>query len=345
MKIRFFFAAALVALLSSCQGDYCETPDASASSSETQEKVTLTISLSTPLTRATLASGNTDDMTFHNAQVFVYNKQGVLEAKSGPVTSQTGINLSIIPGHKTVWAVVNAPELSLSVGTSDTPSLIRTSLSDNSLDALVMSGSKDLEITASSSESIEVKHIASKIILNKITRSFTNTDLSEVPMTLKKVYMSNVAADCDYGCTGTEPTVWNCKMGVLASPVENAALLLDTGLNGNLSEGATYSTAHTFYVYPNPVTADTDAATWAPRKTRLVLECDYNGRTCYYPITIQGTSLERNKVYQINGLTLKRPGSESSERKEPEVSSDVDCTFSITVANWEEGIAPYDEVF
>ena len=231
---------------------------------------------------------------------------------------------------------------------------MRSLLSDNMLNSLVMSGSKELEVKTSMSVSVDVKHIAAKIVLDKVTRDFTDPNLEEVPMRLKKIYVSNVAADCDYACSGGTPTIWNNQLGVLGTTPENAALLVDGGLDEDLGEGKTYSTAHTFYVYPNPVTADKTDNIWSPRKTRLVLECDYNGRTCYYPVTIPGENydvgagtspdIQRNKVYHINALTLKRPGSQNTESKEPPVQSDVSCTFSVSVADWEDDI-PYTEVF
>ena len=337
MKTRFIAIAAFAAALcASCQGDYSLEP-------ETPQKVTLNVSLGGPLTKA-MIGGSTQDMTFNNAQIFVYNKQGKLEAKSGRVTTRDGISLSIVPGTKTIWALVNAPVLSLEVGTSETPGTKQSLLSDNTLNSLVMSGSKSVSVTGATDVSVEVKHIAAKIVLDKITRSFTDVNLSEVPMTITKIYMSNVAADCDYACSGAAPTVWNCKMGVFDNPIQNSPLILDSGLNVSLAEGATYNNVHTFYVYPNPTTEDNTNDTWSPRKTRLVLECEYNGKPAYYPVTINTDTIERNKVYHITGLTLKRPGSQNAEKKDPMVSSNVNCTFGVSVSNWENE-DPYAEEF
>ncbi len=339
MKTRYFAAAALFAALSvSCKGDYEAIP-------ETSGTVTLSVSLGGPLTKVLRGNSDTADMSFHNAQIFVYNNAGKLEAKSGPVTRQDGIELSVIAGTKTIWALVNAPQLDLGIGSSETPEAKVSLLSDNTPASLVMSGCKLNEPVGSDKNvSVQVKHIAAKVVLDKIVRQFTDANLSEVPMKLKKIYMSNVAADCSYGCDGYTPAQWNCKMGVLSSPAENAALLLDDGLDADLDEGDEYNTAHTFYVYPNPTAADSESDSWCERKTRLVLECDYNGRTAYYPVTIKGAGIERNKVYHISELALKRPGSVKPDSKEPQVSSDVTCTFDITVADWETE-TPYTEEF
>ena len=96
--------------------------------------------------------------------------------------------------------------------------------------------------------------------------------------------------------------------------------------------------------------ADNFSNTWSARHTRLVIKCDYNGKTCYYPVTLPkstgGTpgTLERNKVYHISQLTLKRPGSSSPENPGDEVNSEVSVTFKVTVSAW-EGDTSYTEIF
>ena len=296
-----------------------------------------------------LEANSNADLTANTVQVFVFNALGELEKSSERVAYGSQISLSVIPGEKTVWAVVNAPVISGITSLEQFP-LAQSNLSDNAPAALVMSGSYTTTVMQSSSIDVTVKHIAAKVVLDKITRSFTDPHLVAVPMTLKRIYMSNVAAESNYGCTGVIPQQWICKQGVLASQPQLADLLLDDNLNGDLSEGKTYNTAHTFYVYPNPVEEDSVDDEWSVRKTRLVLQCDYNGRTCYYPITIPGqgysgvSTIDRNKVYHISGLTLTAPGSTDPDKSGPQVSSDVDCTFTVTVSEWEDDIA-YEEEF
>ena len=347
MKTRTFFAAALLAaLLPSCKENLSITPSGNESSGD---PVSLGISIETPATKALIERGSTADMSFHSAQVFVYNSAGQLEKTSGIVETQD-VSLSVVPGHKTVWVVVNAPSAISGVDSLQDFPAARTSLSDNTPGSLVMCGSAEVDAVTARNLSVTVKHVAAKIVIEKISRSFENAAYAEVPMTIKKMYMSNVAADADFGLS-TLPSQWICKLGVLSAEPENAELLLDDGIDAPLSEGGAYTQSHTFYVYPNPVGDDSDAPEWTPRKTRLVIACEYNGKPCYYPISIPGSSfsgasgtVQGNKVYRISSLTLTRPGSESTESKEPEVSSEADCTFSIVIADWEEE-DPYTEVF
>ncbi|MBO4743235.1 MAG: hypothetical protein J5533_06330 [Bacteroidales bacterium] len=346
-KTLIIAAIAGAAMISACSQDISPEP-------KKQEPVTLKVDIGLPGTKAILAAGSTADLNANTVQVFVFNSDGTLDNSSGVTPFGDAINLSVIPGNKTVWALVNAPAVS-GIETETGLRTSRTLLSDNTLSSLVMSGSKAVEVSGNGSVTVTVKHVAAKVVLDKVTRSFTNPYYSGIPMTIKRIYMSNVAADCDYQASGYQPTLWNCQMGVLGENPQDAALLLDDNLNISLSEGTSYETAHTFYVYPNPTTEDNDDLdAWSPRMTRLVLECVYNGRTCYYPITIPGpayaeaggttTTIDRNKVYHISGLTLKRPGSTSSEQPGPEVSSNVDCTFDISVSEWEDDYM-YNEVF
>ena len=345
-KALYFVALAGAAIVSSCSKDISPLP-------QTPSAVSLKVDVGLAGTRALVAPGSSADLTANTVQVFVFNSDGTLDKASGLVPYDSVIDLSVIPGSKSVWALVNAPELA-GITTENALVTKRSLLGDNALNSLVMSGSKSVEVSGSTSVTVIVKHIAAKVVLDKVTRAFTNTYYSGIPLTIKRIYMSNVAADCDYACAGTQPADWICKMGELATPVQLGELLLDN-MNEALAEGSSYNTAHTFYVYPNPTVEDTDNLdAWAPRMTRLVLECDYNGRTCYYPITVPGSAymdagglspvIERNKVYHISGLTLKRPGSVSPEQDGPEVSSEVDCTFTVTVSDWEDDIM-YNEVF
>lgn len=345
MKTRIIIASAALAAitLAACSRD--EAPVR-----EPEPEYTLKVNVGIPATRAVIAAGNTDDMTAHTVQVFVYNASGQLEKTSGMKDYGSDISLTISPGAKTVWALVNAPLESGPASLDDFP-VTSTPLSANTPSNLVMSGYAGVTVTGNDDITVNVRHIAAKVVLDKITRSFENAAYAGIPMTLTAIYMSNVAAVSDYDVTGAEPSEWICKKGILADPPVCANLLVDAPLNGDLGEGKTYSTVHTFYVYPNPTGEDSDAEEWCARKTRLVLKCDYNGRVCYYPITIPGSGpesnadvIERNKVYHITALTLTRPGSTDPDSKYPEVSSDVNCTFQITVSNWEEDYT-YTETF
>ena len=344
MKTKLIFAAAaMTALLASCN-------DSTITEQPVNGTAMLTVSVSTPRTRAVLSSDDKSDLNFQNVQIFIYDKDNKLEKSSGILSSREDIVLPVIPGHKTVWAVVNAAGEISAPQSLDLFPAVKTQLSDNTLTSQVMSGFEQVDAVARDEVTVTVKHIASKVIIDNISRNFTNQAYSEIPMKIRRIYMSNVAGDCDYGCTGAAPTVWLGKRGLLSDITACQALLLDDSIDFDLPEEGIYDTAHTFYVYPNPTENDNSNEEWSERKTRLVIECEYNGLTCYYPITVPKAqeggagTIDRNKVYHITSLTLTRPGSTDPDRTDLEVSSLKDVTFSITIADWEEE-EPYTETF
>ena len=130
------------------------------------------------------------------------------------------------------------------------------------------------------------------------------------------------------------------------------ALIVDEGLNAVLYDSDSHDVVHTFYAFPTGTTDDHfGGSSFSARRTRLIVECEYNGSTCYYPITLPGLNpdssrgvLERNKVYTITNLTLTRPGSPDPDTPGDQVSSIQTCTFNITVQPWING-QTYTETF
>ena len=120
------------------------------------------------------------------------------------------------------------------------------------------------------------------------------------------------------------PSIWFNKR---AYGSEQSTFTYDAP-GASVANGGTYSTEHTFFAYANPTVDDTSSATWSPRHTRLVLKTRLGDDTYYYPITLP--VLEPNKSYEIENLTLTRPGSD-----DPDVPvTFTDCTFDINVLPW-----------
>ena len=310
------------------------------------QTVPLTVNVGTVYTRATVSG--TEDMTLKNVQVIVFNDKGKLEKSTNLATNTTSLTLDVLPGRKTVWAVANIVS---KINESTIPTVSDLSskvydLENNAIDKLSMSGSAEKNVSMDDcSMELIVKHMACKVVLDGVKRSFTNSDYSIIPLTVKKIYLSNVAGKCSFGCEGEMPSLWYNQLGVIPSDLATSvkALIVDDGLNVSLPEGGSYNFTHTFYAFPNPSTDPVYGGTWSPRQTRLVLECDYGGNTCYYPVTITGP-LVRNKVYHISMLTLKKPGSTSPDNPNTEVSSTIGFTVQIKVAEW-EGDNAYAEEF
>ena len=345
MRRTFFFVAATL-LLASCSADY--VPEQSSA----DEKVTLTVNLHEPGTKAYVDNDDDDDATLHNVQVLVFNSNFVLETSSGLLTSSMDrVNLDVIPGSKTIWALGNLPS---AVSPADLNSLldINYALGDNSLNKFIMSVEKRPNISEAGSLDMALERFASKIIIDRIERNFEDGRFSAIPLEIKNIYISNASSHTNVAASGTTVGYYNWK-GVVDDDLPSGAadLIYDYDINRVLYDGDAYDTPHTFYVYPNHIRDDhPGSGNDGYKKTRLVIECLYNGSPCYYPITLppvingKAGSLERNRLYHISKLILKRPGSPDPDNPGGEVDSTVDYSFNITVAPWGLDYS-YEETF
>ena len=341
-QIFYLLTAAAVAALSSCTTDsFVEAP--------VQETVPVTINVGMPLTKR--MGTNSNDMLLKNFQIFVFTNTGKFELASNLVTSGTQSKLDLLPGSKHIWVMANIPSAISNPSNETAFKALTTSLLNNACDKIAMSSFTQPVITTETQINVQLEHIACKIVLDKVTRNFTNADYGACPLTIKSVYISNVAGDTSLDCSAA-PTVWLNQKGEINSGLTavQKEMLVNDGINHLIAQGENYDAVHTFYAYPNPTTADSFASDWCPRHTRLVIMCDYNGKTCYYPVTLpkaEGSSpgtLQRNKVYHISQLTLKRPGSPNPDNPGEEVDSRVSVTFNVTVQDW-DGDTSYTETF
>lgn len=289
------------------------------------------------ITKATGASA-ADEQKINSLQVLVYDSAGNLEARTsrysvagGKFVSET---MSVTVGAKSIFAVANTATLTTSAASSvaSLQSTV-TSMADNALSSFVMCGKSDLDLNSDATVPVTLKRFVCKVVLRNITRNFSASALSGVPLQISGMYLSNIAGNADFACSA-QPTLWYNKLGEL-SPTSFDALTVQRPLSIQLQQGASYNSEHVFYCYPNPTLQDSSAPQWCPRRTRLVVEADIAGTRVYYPVTLP--VLERNKVYTVDALTLTRPGSSDPDLPDSEARVAVCCDFSVTVADWEVG--------
>ncbi len=340
-KIVCLFAAA-AALLACSKDELRENPETS--------KVTLKMNVLPLGTKAYVTEGA--DLALDKVQVMVFNGAGALEASTDLVTAGSSLQLDIEPGQKTICAVGNVPS-KCTPGSLSELYAQEYSLSSNSPSKLIMSAFESMMVKQSGTINLSLERLACKIVLDEIMRSFSEAAYDELPLTIKRIYLSNVAAVADLSASGGVPGSFVVEKGVIGNlSAAYKALLVDEGLNQVLYDNDSYNVVHTFYAYPNGVTDDEFGGdSFHARRTRLVVECEYNGAVCYYPITLPGLepgnyrgTLERNKVYHITNLTLTRPGAPDPDVPTGEVSSIQTCTFSISAEPWSTGHT-YTETF
>ena len=306
-KSIFAFAAALAALVA------CNKNEATPMQPQNQESLVpceLTVGICGAMTKATAVSTD-NEAKVNNLQVFVFRGDD-LDAYASVDNAQE-LTLSCTAGDRVVYALVNAPDYSAVPGKAALLAKV-SELSANSLSNFEMVGSKSVTLPQSEKVSIDVNRIASRVVLKKITRSFTSEALQALNFKVDAIYLINVAGNTSYDLSAA-PAKWH---NVAENKNELASLLYDAPAS-LITNGQSYSTAHTFYAYPNDLATNT---------TRLVIETTLGETKYYYPINLP--EMAANKSYEIEEVKITRPGSDNPD----EPVSFADATFSINVIDW-----------
>jgi hypothetical protein len=306
-KSIFAFAAALAALVA------CNKNEATPVQPQNHEPLTpceLTVGICGAMTKATAVTTE-NEAKVNNLQIFVFRGDD-LDAYAS-VDNAKELTLSCTAGERVVYALVNAPDYSAVPGKAALLAKV-SELSANSLTSFEMVGSKTVTLPKSETVAIDVNRIASRVVLKKITRSFTSAALQALDFTVDAIYLVNVAGGTSYDLT-TAPAKW---YNVAENKGELAGLLYDAPASA-IANGQSYDTDHTFYGYPNDLAVNT---------TRLVIETTLGSTKYYYPINLP--QMDSNKSYEIEEVKITRPGSDDPD----EPVSFEDASFSINVIDW-----------
>ena len=328
-RLLFFCAAAAALALASCNKEPGPSDVADGKSIE----VTVTIQ-GAPSTRA-VGTTYADEAKVNTLQVFVFNAND-REA----YRNVSGAMTALVPatsGERTVWAVVNAPDLSAVMTLSGLKDAV-SSLAENSRDSFVMTGSNTLELVDGGNVPITVKRIVARVSLGKISSDLKDYR-EKYTVSIEGIYMINVAASSKYE-VGGEPAAWANKLGHTDAGLD--ALLYDKVEGVTVSNGHPYEVEHAFYPYPNPHPAENETETygeeWSPRGSILVIEATMyeedgtTGHHGYYPIVLP--AIGRNRTYIIEEVCITRlPGDVPYKPIETGESK-----VTITVAEWELGL-------
>ncbi|MCM1177833.1 MAG: hypothetical protein NC308_09760 [Clostridium sp.] len=339
------------ALLCSCSIGNVKIPD------ETPEDIVMNIRLDTgsiPSPRS--AEAYTVPMEYetmvHDVQIFIYDTHGKLEsyyAAEGDAARDIYVNTS--SGEKTVWAVVNGPDMSCESDAADVDAIGRyqVDLCRNSKDTgFIMSGSAAFRAHASgSSISIPVRRLVSRIALKRIKSRLPER---YGPLVVRNTYLANVAGNQNLSGTAAEE-IWYNRAGRtdnssdeplpidgMEAPASCQELTFaDVGKALSTGESFCRETPLLLYCYPNR--SITDATGWSipftARKTRLIVSAEIAGIHCYYPVTIDFP--ERNSTYTVE-LTITGPGS-----TDPDIPVERGAIeTAISIQDWNYG-ATYDE--
>ena len=287
-----------------------------------------------------------------SVQVLVFGEDGKINNYLNG-TSLSG-SISTTTGSKTIWAVINGPDLSTTGSlTSMQGTILDLSLNGTSADgSFVMAGNGNCTVSATSTVNcaISAKRFLSRIALVSITN---NLPASYGPLLVNRVFLSNVvggiAATGDYipGCryvnkNGRADKDPRSESDIIGTNGNEATCPELTFSSRNLqiqnAQTNTPSKPILLYAYPNECTTEPNGfqSSYEPRKTVLVVEASIQNHVYYYPVVMKD-GIGRNKLYSI-GLTVTALGSDDPE----EVIEKGSASFSITVADWEND-AVYEE--
>lgn len=322
-KVLYFLAASAAALCTiACNKDLNQNvPSQNQGLFEEGQKCEVAVGIvGSERTKATGSTAD-DEVAVKKLQIFVF-RGDALDAY-GVVENKDSLKLSCTAGQRTIYALVN--DVDRSTIKTKTDLLAAVSDYNNTLTGgFAMIGSTDKTLPQTGKITIEVNRLASRVVIKKISRNFTSAALAAMDFKIEKIWIQNVAADINLGLTAA-PTTWLNKQELDAVIDKYTCDKPDA----SVANGSAYETKHTFFCYPNPTVDDSSDATWCARHTRLVVQVKLGtSDTYYYPITLP--VLEYNKSYEIENLTLTRPGSDN-----PDVPVTFqDCTFDINIKPW-----------
>ena len=315
MKAKLLYAAAAFAAVCtvSCRKDIVVNDSISATGT-----TELTVGISGTLTKSSTITDD-DEIKVNTLQIFVFRGDALDAYASAENVKEVTLNCT--NGERTVYALVNAPDMSTI--SSRSALLASRSNLNNYLDyGFEMIGSKDITLPQTSSVTVDVSRIVSRIVLKKVTRNFTSKALADLEFKIDEVYILNVAGDVNYGLDG-DPESWHNARRYDGTLPEITYDDSDAGIVNDNYCPLNYR----YYAYPND-SEDSTEDEWCPRRTRLVLKTTLGGKVYYYPITLP--ELEPNKSYEIENLTITRPGSDN-----PDIPVTFqDATFEINVLPW-----------
>ncbi len=315
--MKNFFSAGACLLMLTLSFSACKKQiDAEINCDSSSPRHELTVSvggsaaqIDTKVTTAA-ATLSANEAKVSSLQILVFNGD-FLDAYASATSSTASVTCT--QGTRTVYAVVNAPDLS---GVS-TPSALKATLIDlssNAADSFTMIGSKSVPIPATSTVSIDVERMVSRVVLKKVTCDFDAPSLAGMSFKLDKVYLVNAAGNSKLDFSAA-PTKW---YNADENKGDLSALLLDSPA-ATIADGASYSTVHYFYTMPNPASS---------KKTMLVLEATLGTQKYYYPIELP--ALVHNTSYEISSVKILRPGSDDPATP---VSTEA-ASFSVSVKGW-----------
>ncbi len=312
----------------------CRKEAAPESDDPQAQKTSLTISIEDSMTtKVTGIKGDASDEEMVNSlQVFVFN--GEVIDGYGTAENTKSLKIGCTVGERDIYALVNVPDLKTITSRSEL--LAKTSSLGNDVHNMEMIG-KVTEAIDKDTEPITVgvDRFAARVVVRKVINALTSPALQKQDFVLKSMYLTNVAADVDYGKSPDyQIDKWYNKMFYDSGSNMPGSMTYDEIME-KISYDGSYETDHFFYAYPNNA-SHSSSDTWSPRSTMLVLKIEIGGILYNYPILLP--ALESNMSYELAEVRITRPGNmddgKPGGKDEQEPVQGKDCDFTINVKSW-----------
>ena len=323
---------------------------------ENQETGTLAVSLlfdEGAQTKAvtSFTTSQTYEKQVNKVQIFVFDESGKINIYKDAGTTQSNISISTTTGKKTIWAVVNGPDLSevASLAELEDTAIDLAANSTTAATGFVMAGSTSCTVSASAATAnISVSRLVARVALQKVTNQLPD---GYGALTIDNVVLTNVAGNQNIAGDAT-PATWYNKMGRKDGATESSQII-DGETNKASCEALTFksvkqevahgsdlniTTPYLFYSFPNSNTAGSTGWVnpFTARASRLVVTATIDGVKYYYPVTLS-KKLERNKAYTVE-ITITGLGSTDPDKPIEKGG----LTAAITVLDWVDG-GSYEE--
>ena len=338
MKLKLPYIFIFCTVLSCCCRQTCAPENPSIDCCVT---VNVAQDLSTKVIFEDDAAARASEGSLSSLEVFIFSADG--STLEGHARSQGAASLDVTckSGEKAVAALVNAPDMS-DCTTLENLRKKEVRLEAMSADKIVMYGEKGAYIEGSTTVSVDVSKILSRVVIRSVENRFSLASLQAKEFRITGIYLLNVQGANSLSLNSYQDGagVWYNKMKNENSAVKS--LVSDT-VGKTLSYGSTLEESHYFYAMPNDFASsaavpDLHGGSWAKRYTRLVVEATLDSEKMYYPISL--TSLKGNTSYEIEKLVITKKG--SSDPDTPVDSEDV--SFDVTVKPWDVVLLGQDGV-
>lgn len=156
----------------------------------------------------------------------------------------------------------------------------------------------------------------SKITVEQVTLDWINSANAHKAFKVKSMFLMDVPGVFENihkaGFNLNDKALWYNANGKDNNNGKEA-LLYSTATDIAVTEESPYETDHVLYGYISDMAKADNTTGWNPTGTSLVIEADFDGKTCYYAVRInrKDETEIRNKHFVFKNITITKPGAEA----------------------------------